>query len=203
MGLIESSCNKTRASWIKREVLKFLILKFKPDYVVACYDLPQPTYRHEAYEAYKAGRKKTDDALVEQLKSSRNIFKAFNIPMYDHPGFEADDMLGTIVHQVLENKDLSYMDVVIASGDMDTLQLVSGDRVRVFTLKKGIKDTVIYNEEAVVEEKHKTGFFEGLRLLATKPYLLGIFTIVSFYEIINQDELASFEKSIKIKETIF
>ena len=132
-------------------MLMGILEKFKPDYVVACYDLPQPTYRHEAYEAYKAGRKKTDDALVEQLKSSRNIFKAFNIPMYDHPGFEADDMLGTIVHQVLENKDLSYMDVVIASGDMDTLQLVSGDRVRVFTLKKGIKDTVIYNEEAVVE----------------------------------------------------
>lgn len=132
-------------------MLMGILEKFKPEYVVACYDLPQPTYRHEAYEGYKAGRKKTDDSLVEQLKSSREIFKAFDIPMYDYPGFEADDMLGTIVHQVLENKDLELLDIVIASGDMDTLQLVQGDRVKVFTLKKGIKDTVIYNEQAVVD----------------------------------------------------
>lgn len=130
-------------------MLMSLLEKFKPNYIVACYDLPQPTYRHEAYDGYKAGRKKTDDALVEQLKSSRDIFKAFDIPMYDMPGFEADDMLGTIVEEVLVKYD--NVDIVIASGDMDTLQLVSGDRVRVFTLKKGIKDTVIYNEKAVVE----------------------------------------------------
>lgn len=132
-------------------MLMGILEKFKPNYIVACYDLPQPTYRHEAYEGYKAGRKKTDDALVEQLKSSRTIFEALNIPIYDMPGFEADDMLGTIVHEVLEDKDMSDVDVVIASGDMDTLQLVTGKRVRVFTLKKGIKDTIIYDEDAVRE----------------------------------------------------
>ena len=68
--------------------------------------------------------------------------------MYDKPGFEADDMLGTIVEQT---KDLSDLNIVIASGDMDTLQLVRGDSVQVFTLKKGIKDTVTYNESAVFE----------------------------------------------------
>lgn len=144
-----------------------LIEKFKPDYIIACYDLPQPTYRHEAYDAYKAGRKKTDDALVEQLQSSRDIFKACGIPMYDMPGFEADDMLGTIVHEVLNEKRFENIDVLIASGDMDTLQLVRGDRVRVFTLKKGIKDTVVYNEDAV---RQRFGFgplqlpdYKGLR----------------------------------------
>jgi DNA polymerase-1 len=65
--------------------------------VVACYDLPQATYRHEAYKEYKAGRKKADDELVAQMITSRDIFTAFSIPMYDKPGFEADDMLGTIV----------------------------------------------------------------------------------------------------------
>ncbi len=130
-------------------MLMSLLEKFKPNYIVACYDLPQPTYRHEAYDGYKAGRKKTDDALVEQLKASRNIFKAFDIPMYDMPGFEADDMLGTIVEEVLVKYD--NIDIIITSGDMDTLQLISGDRVKVFTLKKGIKDTVIYDEKAVVE----------------------------------------------------
>jgi DNA polymerase-1 len=125
-----------------------IIEKFNPDYIVACYDLPQPTYRHEAYKDYKAGRKKSDGELVEQLKSSRKIFENFNIPMYDKPGFEADDMLGTIVEQT---KELSDLKIIIASGDMDTLQLVRDKEVQVFTLKKGIKDTVTYDEDAVLE----------------------------------------------------
>jgi len=148
-------------------MLMGILEKFKPNYIVACYDLPQPTYRHEAYKEYKGGRKKTDDALVEQLKSSRNIFQAFNIPMVDKAGFEADDMLGTIVHEVLDRKEMDNINIVIASGDMDTLQLVTGDRVRVFTLKKGIKDTVIYNEDAV-RERYQFGplqltDYKGLR----------------------------------------
>ncbi|PCI29010.1 hypothetical protein COB55_02980 [Candidatus Wolfebacteria bacterium] len=141
-----------------------IIDDIKPDYIAACYDLPEPTYRHELYEDYKGGRGKTDDELIAQIERSRSIFEAFNIPMYDHVGFEADDMLGTIVEQVKDNKDL---DVMIASGDMDTLQLVVGDKVRVYTLKKGIKDTIIYNEKGVIE---RYGFkpkmlvdFKGLR----------------------------------------
>lgn len=125
-----------------------LIEEFKPDYIAACFDLPKPTYRHEAYEGYKAGRKKTDDELVSQLVRSREVFRAFSIPEYDKEGFEADDMLGTIVEQMKDNKDLN---IIIASGDMDTMQLIQDDRVRVFTLKKGVKDTVTYGEKEVVE----------------------------------------------------
>lgn len=133
-----------------------IIEKFKPEYLIACYDLPQPTHRHIAYEAYKAGRKKTDSALVEQLESSRKLFETFGVPIYDHPGFEADDMLGTIVEQVNFNgnkidPDGAQVKIVIASGDMDTLQLVKGDDVVVYTLKKGIKDIVVYDELAVIE----------------------------------------------------
>lgn len=133
-----------------------IISDLKPDYIVACYDLPKPTYRHEAYKDYKAGRAKTDGELVDQLKKSREIFEAFNIPMYQKEGFEADDMIGTIVQKVLtlpkvSGREYSDLDIVIASGDMDTLQLVVRDKVRVYTLKKGIKDTIIYNEKAVEE----------------------------------------------------
>lgn len=129
----------------------FLIKLFKdlkPDYIIACYDLPGQTFRDEVYEDYKGKRKKIDDALITQLESSKDVFTALNIPMYSSPGFEADDMLGTIVEKLKNNKDI---DVVIASGDMDTMQLITGDKVRVYTLKKGIKDTIIYNEEAVLE----------------------------------------------------
>ncbi len=125
-----------------------IIDELKPDYLVACYDLPQPTYRHEAYKDYKAGRAKADDELVAQMKRSRDVFKAFDIPIYDMPGFEADDMLGTIVEQL---KDNSEIEIIIASGDMDTLQLVTGKKVQVYTLKKGIKDTIIYDESGVNE----------------------------------------------------
>lgn len=141
-----------------------IISELKPDYIVACYDLPGPTFRDEAYKDYKAGRAKTDGDLIMQIKRSKDVFKALNIPVYDKPGFEADDMLGTITEQLKSNPDI---EVVVASGDMDTLQLVSGKKVQVYTLKKGIKDTIMYDEKGV---KERFGFgplllpdYKGLR----------------------------------------
>ena len=141
-----------------------IIGDLKPDYLAAAYDLPKPTYRHEAFKDYKAGRAKADHELVAQMKRSREVFEAFGIPMYDLAGFEADDMLGTIVEQLKKRKDI---DIVIASGDMDTLQLVSDKKVQVYTLKKGIKDTILYDEEGV-RERFKFGpellpDYKGLR----------------------------------------
>jgi len=141
-----------------------IVQDLRPDYLVACYDLPKPTIRHEAYADYKGTRTKTDDVLVAQLISSRNVFAAFGIPIYEREGFEADDILGTIAH--LYEKDAS-IEIVIASGDMDTLQLVDGERVKVYTLKKGLNDIILYDEKAVSE---RFGFppklipdFKGLR----------------------------------------
>lgn len=125
-----------------------IISELRPDYIAACYDLAGPTIRHEAYEAYKGTRAKTDDALAVQLDESHKIFNAFSIPMYERQGFEADDLLGTIAHEMRAHKDV---DVIIASGDMDTLQLVDDARVRVYTLKKGINDTILYDEKTVKE----------------------------------------------------
>ncbi|MES2416374.1 MAG: DNA polymerase [Patescibacteria group bacterium] len=129
-------------------MLMRIIADLKPDYIVACYDLPQKTFRHEVYDAYKAGRAKTDDALVAQIISSRKVFEAFGIPIYDAPGFEADDILGTIVEIFKKDKNIN---IIIASGDMDTMQLVDDKKVQIFTLKKGITDTILYDEKAVVD----------------------------------------------------
>ena len=129
-------------------MLMKIIAELKPDYIVACYDLPGKTFRHEAYDGYKKGRAKADDALIAQLKKSRQIFDAFNIPIYDSPGFEADDVLGTICEKY--KKDASVK-IIIASGDMDTMQLVDDKKVQVYTLKKGINETVLYDEEKVME----------------------------------------------------
>lgn len=125
-----------------------IIEELKPDFLFACFDVGQPTYRHEAYDAYKSGRKKTEEDLIWQIEKSKKIFEAFNIPVYEKPGFEADDLLGTAVEQMKDKKNL---EIIIASGDMDTLQLIEGQKVRVYTLKKGIKDTIIYDEKAVEE----------------------------------------------------
>lgn len=119
-----------------------------PDYVAAAFDLPGGTFRHAAYEDYKTNRMKGDDALIEQIKRSRDVLKAFGLPLYEAKGFEADDIIGTIVEQTKKDKNL---EVIIASGDMDTLQLVQGDRVKVFTMRKGLTDIVTYNEEKVRE----------------------------------------------------
>lgn len=141
---VSSKGEPTGALYGLSTMLIKIIADLKPDYLVACFDLPKPTYRHEMYKEYKAGRAKADDALVAQMKRSRDVFTAFGIPIYDREGFEADDILGTIVDK-LKGK----IDIIIASGDMDTLQLISGDNVRVYTLKKGINDTILYDEEAV------------------------------------------------------
>lgn len=189
-----------------------IIIDFKPDYIVACYDLPQKTFRHEAYDAYKGHRSKTDDALVDQIKASRILCEAFNIPVYDMPGFEADDILGTIVEQT---KDRNDVEIIIATGDMDSLQLVSGKKVRVFTLKKGLNDTIVYDEDAVQE---RFGFgpelltdYKGLRgdpsdniigvpgvgeKTATE-IILSCGSLESLYEMIHKDRKLVLAKGIK------
>ena len=125
-----------------------IITELKPDFIIACFDLPKKTFRHEAYEGYKAGRAKADEELVLQLIKSRDFFKALSIPIYEKEGFEADDLLGTIVKKLKNKKDT---ETIIASGDMDTLQLVEGDSVLVYTLKKGISDTILYNQQKVFD----------------------------------------------------
>ncbi len=153
-----------------------VIRELKPDYIAACYDLPEPTFRKIAYEQYKGKRPKIDDTLVEQINRSRDILDVFKIPVYAEPGFEADDILGTIVEKnypsnvsresVKKNKNCESQ-IIIASGDLDTLQLVEDDDVVVYTLSKGIKEAVIYNEDKV---KERYGFepkllpdFKGLK----------------------------------------
>jgi len=129
-------------------ILVKIIKDLKPDYIAAAFDLPGGTFRHAVYEDYKGTRAETDDALVAQIKRSRDVLTAFGVPLYDAPGYEADDVVGTIVEQTKKKKDL---EIIIASGDMDTAQLVDGDRVRVFTMRKGLTDVAFYNEEAVRE----------------------------------------------------
>lgn len=141
-----------------------IIQDLKPDYIVATFDLSGPTFRHHAAESYKAGRKENDANLDLQLQRSLDIFKAFGIPVYSLEGFEADDMIGTIVEKLKKDKNT---EIIIASGDMDTMQLIDDKKVQVYTLKKGINDTILYDEAKVLErfgfEPKKLVDYKGLR----------------------------------------
>lgn len=141
-----------------------IIRELKPNYIAAAFDLPHPTFRHIAYEQYKAKRPEAAKELVAQFARSRELVGLFGIPIYDKSGFEADDIIGTIVEKL---KKAPGLKIIIASGDLDTLQLVDDEKVVVYTLRKGIQDTLFYNEEEV---KKRFGFnpkllpdFKGLK----------------------------------------
>ncbi len=120
----------------------------KPEYVAVSFDLPEPTFRHERYADYKATRQKAPDELRSQFGRVREVVEALGFPVFEQAGYEADDVLGSLAKQFTRKHDL---DAYIVTGDKDTLQLVD-DHVRVFTLRKGIKDTVIYDPALLKKE---------------------------------------------------
>src|SRR3989344_2221673 len=128
-----------------------VIRELKPDYIVAAFDRAEPTFRHDAYDGYKAQRPEAEKDLVRQLIRAHDIVGAFGIPILDAVGFEADDVLGTIIEALRRNPPAGGLKTIIVSGDMDTLQLVEGEKVVVFTLRKGIDNTLIYDEKKVEE----------------------------------------------------
>jgi len=117
----------------------------KPEYVVACFDTKMPTFRHEMFKDYKAQRPATPQGIISQIPIAKEVLEAFKIPVFAKEGVEADDLIATICK--LTGKDA---EIYIVSGDLDNTQLVSED-IKVYTLGKGIKDTVIYDINKVRE----------------------------------------------------
>lgn len=127
-------------------MLQKVITTVKPTHMVAAFDVKGPTFRKKAFADYKAHRKKMADDLVPQLEGVRSVVKAFGIPMLSHQGFEADDIIGTLVEKI----GASALKIIV-TGDQDTFQLID-DTTRVFTLKRGVTDTILY-DAALVREK--------------------------------------------------
>ncbi|MDH7601602.1 MAG: DNA polymerase I [Armatimonadota bacterium] len=122
------------------------VLEEKPDYVVVAFDTPQPTFRHETYAEYKAQRKAVPEALIQQGEIARELIRAFNIPIVEVPGYEADDVIGALAVKAKERG----IETIIVTGDLDALQLVN-DHVKVMTTQRGVSDVVVYDVNAVVE----------------------------------------------------
>lgn len=129
-------------------ILMKMMRELKPDYIAATFDLAGPTFRHEEFAEYKAKRVKAPQELYDQLALVKQVVEAFGIPIYEKQGYEADDLIGTLATRAGKEKNTQ---VVIATGDLDTLQLVVGEKIVVFTLRKGMSDTMIYDEKAVRE----------------------------------------------------
>jgi DNA polymerase-1 len=128
----------------------------KPAYAAALFDRPEPTFRKKEYPEYKAQRPPAPDELIAQIIEAHHLFEAFGIKTFEKPGFEADDLIATLAEQFKGEPDVQ---VVILTGDRDTLQLIEGDKVVVRTFNKGVSDTTIYDEKAVIE---KYGFTPSL-----------------------------------------
>lgn len=115
----------------------------KPSHVMVAWDLPKPTFRHIKYVGYKAQRPKADAEMVEQIPKVKEIIDAMDIVQVAAEGYEADDVIGTL--SKLSNID---NDVVILTGDQDTMQLVN-DHVRILTPAKGANPPVLYGPDEV------------------------------------------------------
>jgi len=117
-----------------------------PDFIAAAFDRPEKTFRKEIFEKYKSQRPPTPEELVFQIKEAHSFFDAFNIKTFEIPGFEADDVLGSLAEKFKNEKDLK---IIILTGDLDMLQLVEDEKVLVEILKKGVSETALYNENEV------------------------------------------------------
>jgi len=120
--------------------------ELKPTHMAVAFDRPEPTFRHQAYVAYKAHRPAIAQELIPQFGRVRELLEAFRIPTFDVEGLEADDILGTLSMQA-QGKDI---ETVIVTGDTDAMQLV-GPEVSLLTSRKGFADTVLYDERMVRE----------------------------------------------------
>ncbi len=121
----------------------------RPTYAAALFDRPEPTFRKQEYAAYKAQRPPAPDELVSQIIEAHRLFAAFGIATFERPGFEADDLIATLAERFRQEPDLQ---IVILTGDRDTLQLIDGDHIVVRTFNKGVSDTTTYDEAAVTEK---------------------------------------------------
>ncbi|MCS7200651.1 MAG: DNA polymerase [Patescibacteria group bacterium] len=124
-------------------LLKF-IQEYRPEYVYALYDRPEPTQRHLLFKEYKATRPKISDDLAQQINLSKEVFDVFNIRYIEKPGYEADDLIASLKRKFY----LSVDEVFILTGDLDTLQLVD-EKTKIMIMQKGISQVNIYDQKTV------------------------------------------------------
>lgn len=145
--LVNSSGIQVNAIYGFAATLLHSFKKMKPSHVIVCFDEKKKTFRHEKFVEYKAKRPKMDQELVDQIIKTREVVKAFNIPIYTKEGYEADDLLGTISR--IADKD--FEEIVIVTGDKDILQLIT-EKTHVYFPSRGRIPEKYFNEEGFKKE---------------------------------------------------
>jgi len=125
-------------------ILNKILVNDKPDYVAIVFDLPKPTFRHKKFHEYKITRKPMPCDLIEQIPVIKEVVKAYNIPIFELEGYEADDIIATIAKKT-SNKNTTCF---IVTGDKDALQLVD-DNIKVYNVQK---DGLVFDKEEVMKK---------------------------------------------------
>ncbi|MFH0804738.1 MAG: DNA polymerase I, partial [Patescibacteria group bacterium] len=123
-----------------------VIREFRPTYVAVAFDMRGKTFRHVDFAEYKAGRVKPPQEFYDQIPLAKQVLGVLGIPVFEQQGFEADDVIGT-VSLLNKKKDI---ETVIVTGDQDSFQLID-DHTTVYTMRRGMSDTVTYDAAALHE----------------------------------------------------
>jgi DNA polymerase-1 len=145
--LVTSSGQVTNAVFGFTSMLLNLIRDHRPDRVVIAFDRPEPTFRHERLNTYKATRDAAPDVLRDQMGLVRQVIDTLALPVVDMAGFEADDLIATLATRAEDRGE----EVLIVTGDRDSYQLVSDPLVRVLYNKRGVSEYALYDEAGILE----------------------------------------------------
>lgn len=122
-----------------------VVQDLNPTHLAVCMDEKAPTFRRKEFKEYQAHRPKMDMDLESQIQKAKDTITAFNIPMYSKPGFEADDVIGTITKEAKEVDE-----IVVVTGDRDILQLVN-DRIKIYMPIAGLSQGKLFGKEETLE----------------------------------------------------
>ena len=137
----------TNAVYGFTSMLVNLIRDHQPDAIAVAFDRPEPTFRHERLDSYKAQRDATPELLIEQFGLVRQVLSVLGISVVELVGFEADDVLATLATRARDAKH----DVIVVTGDRDAYQLVEDPFVKVLYNRRGVSDYALYDEAGILE----------------------------------------------------
>lgn len=143
--LTDSFGSPTNAVLGFTNILLNIIASQKPDYIAVAFDKKGPTFRHEAFKEYKATRIKAPQELYDQIPKVKEVIRAFQIPVVEADGYEADDVIATLAKQA----EKSDVEILVATGDFDIFQIVD-IKTKILYPEKGFKESVVFGDEEVV-----------------------------------------------------
>ena len=123
-----------------------VISELKPTHLIVVFDTPQPTFRNKLYKDYQIQRPKADEEFIVQIDLVKKVVNEMNIPLFECPGFEADDVIGTVVKQYRKENS----ETIVVTSDRDMLQLING-KVKLYMPVKGLSISKLYGEKEAEE----------------------------------------------------